>query len=64
MIFYLDINIVKHKILFEDKQSLNQQIKFTGHPFIVMGMQRLDCVHGVDQGLSKKRKTIMNVEVY
>ena len=47
---------MKHKILFEDKQSSNQQIAFTGHPFVVMGMQQLDCVHGVDQCEAKNKK--------
>ena len=47
---------MKHKILFEDKQSSNQQIALTGHPFVVMGMQQLDCVHCVDQCEAKKKK--------
>ena len=52
----LEFDIAKHKILFEDKKSSNQQIEFSGIPFIINGMQRLECVHGVDHFQSKKKK--------
>lgn len=58
--FYLDstVDIKKHKILFEDVKTkeLQQQISFTGVPFVILGKKSLDCTHGVDHGISKKKK--------
>lgn len=55
---FLDINLKNHKILFEDiknKESL-QQILWSGTPFVIVGKKSLDCTHGVDHGISKKKK--------
>lgn len=54
----LDVSIESRKILFEDisKEGVEKQIVFTGVPFIIMGMKRLDCTHGVDRCISTKLK--------
>ena len=61
-IFLLDVELEGHSILFEDvkPRDANQQIHFIGVPFIVMGVKRLDCVHGVDRCISSKRKRMEN----
>ena len=51
-----DVTIHGHKILFEDKESNNKVIKFNGKPFVVLGMQQLDCVHGKDRCLKQKER--------
>ena len=58
--FYLDFDITSHKILFEDKKlnGADQQIKFCGTPFVILGSQLLDCIHGVDHKVSRKKKQI------
>ena len=55
-ILYLDFDIKCHKILFEDRKvgDSEQQIKFTGIPFVVIGNQLLDCVHGKDHHKPQK----------
>ena len=54
----LDFNIKNHKILFEDRKSIGeQQIKFDGTPFIIIGNQLLDCIHGCDHHTSSILKT-------
>ena len=57
--FLLDVEVKGHSILFEDikRRDANQQIHFIGVPF---GMERLDCVHGVDSCISSKRKRMEN----
>lgn len=54
----LEFELRGHKILFEDIKSDRylQQISFTGIPFIILGKKRYDCTHGVDRGISTKRK--------
>ena len=59
----LDFDIKGHTILFEDKKSAIQQIKFDGIPFIVNSMQESDCVHGKDWNLSQKKKRKENKKV-
>ena len=45
---------MKHKIMFEDRKVRvkEQQINFSGHPFVTLENNLLDCTHGV----IKKRK--------
>ena len=61
-VFLLDVELKGHSMLFEDikRRDANQQIHFIGVPFIIMGMKRLDCVHGVDRCISSKRKRMKN----
>ena len=58
----LDSDIKGHAILFEDKKRGHsvRQIHFTGVLFIIMGMERLDCAHGVDRCISSKKKRMEN----
>ena len=53
-------------ILFEDvkHKGSSQQIPFTGVLFVILGMKRVDCTHGVDRctlikekRLERKKKT-------
>ena len=50
----------KHKILFKDIKSIDeeQQIKFSGIPYIVVGVKRMDCTHSVDHAISGKKKQV------
>ena len=50
-------------ILFENKKSAIQQIRFDGIPFIVNSMQESDCLHGKDWNLSQKKKRKENKKV-
>ena len=61
-VFLLDVELKRHSILFEDikRRDVNKQIHFIGVTFIIMGMKRLDCVHGVDRCISSKRKRMEN----
>ena len=45
------------KILFEDikVEGSEQQIKFNGSPFIILGKKLLDCTHGVDHAIARKK---------
>ena len=54
----LEYDILKHKIMFEDRKvrDKEQQIKFSGHPFVTLGDNLLDCTHGVNHHLSIKEK--------
>ena len=57
--FYVEVDILKgHKIIFEDVKSdqQGQQLKFTGVPFVVLGSKNLDCMHGTDHAISRKKK--------
>ena len=56
--FFLDVDIKGHAILFEDTKRGHsaRQIYFTDVPFIIIGMKRLDCAHGVDRCVSSKKK--------
>ena len=60
--FNLDVDVKGHAILFEDikRGHSARQIYFTGVPFIIMGMKRLDCAHGVDHCVSSKKKRSEN----
>ena len=60
--FNLDVDIKGHAILFEDikRGHSARQIHFTGVPFIIMGMKRLDCAHGVDRCVSSKKNRTEN----
>ncbi|XP_057296487.1 uncharacterized protein LOC130625411 [Hydractinia symbiolongicarpus] len=53
-----DINLKNHKILFEDIKNKEspQQILWSGTPFVIVGKKSLDCTHGVDHGILKKKK--------
>lgn len=57
---FLDIDIKKHKILFEDikLKDEKQQITYSGTPFVILGKKSLDCTHGTDHGKSKKAKRL------
>ena len=57
--FVLDIDILHgRKIIFEDVKStqLEQQIKFNGMPFVVLGCKNMDCTYGKDHAISRKIK--------
>ena len=58
----LDIDIKDHGILFDDRKRGHsvRQIHFTGVPFIIMGMEQLDCAYGVDRCISSKKKRMEN----
>ena len=58
MTFLSDVIIDGHKILFEDikREGTQQQIVFTGIPFVILGKKILDCSHGVDREISTKKK--------
>ena len=64
VIIFLEYDIMKHKIMFEDRKvrEKEQQIKFSGHQFVILGSNLLDCTHGVNHHLSRKenvsKKTI------
>ena len=49
-------------MLFEDIKRGHSvwQIYFTGVPFIIMGMKRLNCAHGVNHCVSSKKKRMEN----
>ena len=36
--------------------QLEQQIKFNGMPFVVLGCKNMDCTHGKDHAISRKIK--------
>ena len=48
---------MKHKIMFEDRKICykEQQIKFSGHPFVTPGNNLLNCTHGVNHHLSRNK---------
>ena len=57
--FALDIDILYgQKTIFEDVKSaqLEQQIKFNGMPFVVLGCKNMDCTHGKDHEISREIK--------
>ena len=60
--FNIDVDIKGHTILIEDiKRSHSaRQIYFTGVPFKIMSMKRLDCAHGADLCVSSKKKRTEN----
>ena len=47
---------MKHKIMFKGRQvrEKEQQIKFSGHPFVIPGNNLLYCTYGVNHHLSRK----------
>ena len=55
---FLEFELRGHKVLFEDMKNDKylQQISFTGIPFMILGKKRYDCTHGVDRGISTKKK--------
>lgn len=50
------IDIKGHKIQFEDIKETDkeQQIQFSGVPFIILGARYFDCSQGVDRNIAKK----------
>ena len=40
------------------RKGSTQQIPFTGVPFVILGMKRLDYSHGVDRCTSTKKKRL------
>ena len=56
VIIFLEYDLMKHKIMIEDRKvrEKEQQIKFSGHPFVILGNNLRDCTHGVNHHLSKK----------
>ena len=56
VIIFLEYVIMKHKIMFEDRKvrEKEQQIKFSDHPFVILGNNLLDCTNGVNHHLSRK----------
>ena len=58
-LIFLEYDILKHKIMFEDRKvrDKEQQIKFSGHPFVILGNNLLDCTHGVNHHLSRKKRS-------
>ena len=56
--FSLEYDILKHKIMLEDPKvrDKDEKIKFSGHPFIILGNNLLDCTYGVNHHLSRKEK--------
>ena len=56
VIIFSECDIMKHKIMIEDRKvrEKEQQIKFSGHPFVILGNNLLDFTHGVNHHLSKK----------
>ena len=56
VIIFLEYNIMKHKIIIEDRKVREKepQIKFSGQPFVILRSNFLDCTHGVNHLLSKK----------
>ena len=60
LLIILAVDIKPHKILFEDVKNVNssRQIEFTGVPFVILGSKMMDCTHGIDHTLSRKRKKL------
>jgi len=56
--YFKEFDLSGRTILFEDikNDKYLQQIPFTGVPFIILGKKRYDCTHGVDRGISTKKK--------
>ena len=54
--FILEFDIKNHKILFEDRKGDNQQILFDGIPFIIIGNQLSQCIHGKNYHATSKKK--------
>ena len=54
---FIDVKISNKNTLF---QYVISQIPFTGYPFAILGIKRLDCTHGVDRNSSKKKKYLEN----
>ena len=54
----LDIDKEGHAILLKDvkRKDSTQQVLFTGVPFIILGMKRLECAHVVSRCTSTKKK--------
>ena len=60
LLIILAVDIKPNKILFEDAKSVNtsRKIEFTGVPFVILGSKMMDCTHGIDHTLSRKRKKL------
>ena len=58
------MDIKYHKILFEDRKSKDseRQLTFNGVPFVVLGQQLLDCIHGKDHKVCRKEKLLKQKE--
>ena len=68
VILFLEYDNMKHKIMIEDRKvrEKEQQINFSGHPFVMLGNKLLNCTHGVNHHLSRKEnvgKKIIEVKV-
>ena len=55
-IIFLEYDIMKQKIMFEERKvrEKEQQIKFSGHRFVTLGNNLLDCADEVNHHLSRK----------
>ena len=53
-------HVKPYKILFKGVQNVNssKQTEFTGVPFVVLGSKMMDCTHGTDLTLPRKRKKL------
>ena len=60
ILHYLRFRLKGRKILFEviKVEGSEQQIKFNSSPFIILGEKLLDCTHGVDHAISRKKRQI------
>ena len=58
ILHYFRFRFERRKILFEDKKAegSEQQIKFNGSPFIILGKKLLDFTNGVDHAISRKKQ--------
>ena len=60
--FFLAVSdIKKYKITFEDarvKTRPEQQIKYSGTPYIISGQKIYECEYGVDRNLTTKKKLL------
>ena len=54
------VGIKPHKILIEDVKNVNssRQTEFTGVPFVILCSKMIDCTHGIDHTLPRKRKIL------
>ena len=58
---FLVSDIRKYKITFEDarvKTRPEQQIKYTGTPYIISGQKIYECEFGVDRNITTKKKLL------
>ena len=60
ILHYFRFRFERRKILFEGikVEGSEQQIKFNGSPFIILGKKMLHCTHGNDHKISRKKQQI------